>query len=34
MSYADTSLDLTAVRVACLSGQNGAGKSALLDAIT
>ena len=34
MSYADANLDLTGVDVACLSGRNGAGKSALLDAIT
>ena len=34
MSYADATLDLTSVPVACLTGQNGAGKSALLDAIT
>jgi exonuclease SbcC len=34
MSYADATLDLSAVTVACLSGANGAGKSALLDAIT
>lgn len=34
MSYADATLDLTSVPVACLSGQNGAGKSALLDAVT
>ncbi len=34
MSYADAILDLSGVDVACLSGQNGAGKSALLDAIT
>lgn len=34
MSYADASLDLSSVSVACLAGQNGAGKSALLDAIT
>ncbi len=27
-------LDLTGVHVACLSGENGAGKSALLEAIT
>lgn len=34
MSYADASLDLSCVSVACLAGSNGAGKSALLDAIT
>ncbi|MBS1955346.1 MAG: SMC family ATPase [Cyanobacteria bacterium SZAS-4] len=34
MSYSDATLDLSGVDVACLSGQNGAGKSALLDAIT
>ncbi len=34
MSYADSKLDLSAVRVACLCGSNGAGKSALLDAVT
>src|ERR1700732_2006487 len=34
MSYADAILDLSGVDVACLSGQNGAGKSALLDAVT
>lgn len=34
MSYADMSLDLKSVSVACLSGSNGSGKSALLDAIT
>ncbi len=34
MSYADAHVDLRSVSVACLSGQNGAGKSALLDAIT
>lgn len=34
MSYADATLDLTSVPVACLSGLNGAGKSALLDAVT
>ncbi|MBX9725387.1 MAG: SMC family ATPase, partial [Candidatus Obscuribacterales bacterium] len=34
MSYADAKLDLTSVAVACLTGLNGAGKSALLDAIT
>lgn len=34
MSYADASLDLTSFSVACLTGANGSGKSALLDAIT
>jgi len=34
MSYADAMLDLVSVPVACLSGQNGAGKSAILDAVT
>ncbi|PWU01995.1 MAG: hypothetical protein C5B53_02190 [Candidatus Melainabacteria bacterium] len=34
MSYADTQLDLSLVPVSCLAGANGAGKSALLDAIT
>lgn len=34
MSYADATLDLTTVPVACLSGHNGAGKSAILDAVT
>lgn len=34
MSYADVNLDLTSVSVACFSGSNGAGKSALLDSIT
>ncbi len=34
MSYADASLDLSGVSVACLTGLNGAGKSALLDAVT
>lgn len=34
MSYADARLDLTSVAVACLAGSNGAGKSALLDAVT
>lgn len=34
MSYADARLDLTPVSVACLTGLNGSGKSALLDAIT
>lgn len=34
MSYADARLDLSTVSVACLCGNNGAGKSALLDATT
>ncbi len=34
MSYADAYLDLNSINVACLSGSNGAGKSALLDATT
>ncbi len=36
MCYRDTTevLDLTGVHLACLSGENGAGKSALLEAIT
>ncbi|MDX2106282.1 MAG: SMC family ATPase [Candidatus Melainabacteria bacterium] len=34
MSYAHTTLDLDSVAVACLSGSNGSGKSALLDAVT
>src|SRR5271154_6183395 len=34
MSYADARLDLDGISVACLCGANGAGKSALLDAVT
>ena len=34
MSYADATLDLTGIPVVCLTGLNGAGKSALLDAVT
>lgn len=34
MSYADARLDLTPIHVACMSGFNGAGKSAILDAVT
>ncbi|HEX5164887.1 MAG TPA: SMC family ATPase [Thermomicrobiales bacterium] len=35
LSYrAETTLDLAPIRIACLAGDNGAGKSALLDAMT
>lgn len=35
LSYRDeVSIDLSPIRIACLSGDNGAGKSALLDAMT
>ncbi len=34
MCYKDAILDLDGIHMACLSGDNGAGKSALLDAIT
>jgi exonuclease SbcC len=34
MSYADAEVDFSDVGVACLAGANGAGKSALLDAVT
>jgi exonuclease SbcC len=34
MSYADASLDLSGLPVVCFTGINGAGKSALLDALT
>lgn len=34
MSYGDAKLDCSAFAIACLSGLNGAGKSAILDAIT
>jgi exonuclease SbcC len=34
MSYDDAALDLSGVSVACLTGLNGSGKSALLDAVT
>lgn len=34
MSYGDAHLDLSSLNVACLTGLNGAGKSAILDAIT
>jgi DNA repair protein SbcC/Rad50 len=34
MSYGDASLDLSPCDVACLSGSNGAGKSAILDGVT
>ena len=34
MCYRQVTLDFTGIHVACLAGDNGAGKSALLDAIT
>ena len=34
MCYRQTKLDFAGIHVACLAGENGAGKSALLDAIT
>ncbi|MDW7991069.1 MAG: SMC family ATPase [Anaerolineae bacterium] len=34
MPYRQAELDFTGIHVACLSGENGAGKSALLDAMT
>jgi exonuclease SbcC len=34
MSYGFAEIDFSGIHVACLSGQNGAGKSSLLDAIT
>jgi exonuclease SbcC len=34
MSYAEATLDLSSIPVVCLTGLNGAGKSALLDALT
>lgn len=34
MPYRQAELDFSGIHVACLSGENGAGKSALLDAIT
>ena len=34
MCYAHAALDFTGIHLACLAGENGAGKSALLDAIT
>jgi exonuclease SbcC len=35
LSYQDpVELDFTAIELACIAGSNGAGKSALLDAIT
>ncbi len=34
MCYRQATLDLAGIHVACLAGENGAGKSALLDAIT
>jgi exonuclease SbcC len=34
MPYADAALDFAGIHVGCIAGDNGAGKSALLDAIT
>ena len=34
MCYRQAALDFAGIRIACLAGENGAGKSALLDAIT
>lgn len=34
MSYADARLDLSSISLACFTGENGSGKSALLDAIS
>lgn len=34
MSYGDAELDMSSLSIACLCGNNGAGKSAILDAIT
>ncbi|HET89301.1 MAG TPA: SMC family ATPase [Chloroflexi bacterium] len=34
MCYRQATLDLTGIHIACLAGENGTGKSALLDAIT
>lgn len=34
MAYESLSLDFTGFQIACLSGQNGAGKSTILDALT
>ena len=34
MSYSEAEIDFSGIHVACLVGQNGAGKSSLLDAIT
>ncbi len=34
MPYADATLDFAGIHVGCIAGDNGAGKSALLDAIT
>ncbi|MFN8576375.1 MAG: AAA family ATPase [Candidatus Sericytochromatia bacterium] len=34
MSYKSLNIDFTEIHVACLSGENGAGKSTILDAIT
>ncbi|MBC7473998.1 MAG: AAA family ATPase, partial [Candidatus Sericytochromatia bacterium] len=34
MSYRELQLDFSEIHVACLSGENGSGKSSILDAIT
>jgi DNA repair protein SbcC/Rad50 len=34
MSYGDSTLDMSSLSIACLTGHNGAGKSAILDAVT
>ena len=34
MPYADAAIDFRGIRVGCIAGDNGAGKSALLDAMT
>ena len=34
MCYREAELDFTGIHLACLAGDNGAGKSALLDAMT
>ncbi|HEC36267.1 MAG TPA: hypothetical protein ENI39_07020, partial [Anaerolineae bacterium] len=34
MCYRQATVDFSGIHVACLAGENGAGKSALLDAIT